>query len=346
MQETGWGAELHVHLTGARVARLLRQSWRFSPGTADLTGAELEEITPLVLAAGGAGLAWRRLPDAIRDTAAGQELRQAYRLQVLTAAIHEGALSELASLCRAHTAALLGKGWAAARLYPELGLRPYGDFDLYVPEEAFPAAERLLAETPAARACVDLHRGFGPLDDRPPGALSEHAVSIGPLRVFGEEDHLRLLCLHLLGHGAWRPLWLCDVALALESRSAVFDWGYFLSGSPLRTGWVLGAVSLARDLLDASVEGAPRLVREHAVPRWLPLATLRQWGAGQEPHGARKPMRDVLAGRQGLWRALLVRWPNPIEASIGRRWGFSRAPRLPSQLQECFARVTAFIRAS
>jgi hypothetical protein len=333
-------------LAGAQVARLLRQSWRFSPGTADLTGPELEEITPLVLAAGGAGLAWRRLPDALRDTVAGQELRQAYRLQVLTEAIHERALSELACLCGAGKAALLGKGWAAARLYPEPGLRPYGDFDLYVPTHAFRRAERILAEAPPARASVDLHRGFGLLDDRLPEVLAEHAVSIGPLRVFGEEDHLRLLCLHLLGHGAWRPLWLCDVALAIEGRSSAFDWSYFLSGSPLRTDWALGAISLARDLLGASLEGAPPLVGEHEVPPWLPLATLRQWGAGQEPHGARKPMRDVLADREGLWQALLVRWPNPIEASIGRRWRFSRAPRLPSQLQECFARVTAFIRAS
>jgi hypothetical protein len=43
------------------------------------------------------------------------------------------------------------------------------------------------------------------------------------IRILGAEDHLRLLCLHLLKHGAWRPLWLCDVAAALESRPSSFD---------------------------------------------------------------------------------------------------------------------------
>ncbi len=40
------------------------------------------------------------------------------------------------------------------------------------------------------------------------------------VRVPGLEDHLGILCLHLLHHGAFRPLWLCDIAAALETRPA------------------------------------------------------------------------------------------------------------------------------
>ena len=44
------------------------------------------------------------------------------------------------------------------------------------------------------------------------------------------EDQLRQLCLHLLRHGACRPLWLCDVAVMLESLPGDFDWDRCLGG--------------------------------------------------------------------------------------------------------------------
>ncbi len=349
MPETGGWAQLHVRLAGARVARLLEHSWRPSPDNTDLTAAELEEIAPLLLASGCSGLGWRRVAGSpLAATAAAAELHQAYRLQALESVLHDRALAELPPLWATVPGALLGKGRAVARLYPDPGLRPYGDFDIYVPIRDVDAAERVLAARSEPRASVDLHRGFGLLDDRTPEQLAARSVPLGTdypsVRVFGEEDHLRLLCLHLLGHGAWRPLWLCDVALAVERRSPAFDWDHFLSGTPVRTDWVLGAVALARDLLGASLDGAPGMVRGHAIPSWLPRAVLRQWGTGQVPHGARTAMRDVVADGKGVLSALLMRWPNPIESTIGRRRPFDAFPRLPVQLHECAARVAGFMR--
>jgi hypothetical protein len=61
------------------------------------------------------------------------ELHDAYRLFALQAVLHEQRLTRAFALLRAAgVEAILGKGWAVARLYPDLGLRPYGDIDLYV----------------------------------------------------------------------------------------------------------------------------------------------------------------------------------------------------------------------
>lgn len=57
------------------------------------------------------------------------------------------------------------------------------------------------------------------------------------------EDHLRFLCLHLLKHGAWRPFWLCDVGMALESRSSNFDWDRCFGENKRRAEWIAPGLS-------------------------------------------------------------------------------------------------------
>src|SRR5205814_891640 len=88
-------------------------------------------------------------------------------------------------------------------------------------------------------------------------ALHERAVIQTVALVLGPEDHLRLLCLHMLVHGVCRPLWLCDIGAALESRPAEFDWRWFLSGDPRRTRWALCALGLAHELLGARLQDTP-----------------------------------------------------------------------------------------
>jgi putative nucleotidyltransferase-like protein len=64
---------------------------------------------------------------------AALDLRQAYRYEVLQAALREHQLIQSLKLLRsARIEPMLAKGLAVARLYPERGLRPYGDIDLYV----------------------------------------------------------------------------------------------------------------------------------------------------------------------------------------------------------------------
>src|SRR5205085_1349840 len=99
---------------------------------------------------------------------------------------------------------LLFKGWAAARLYPAEGLRPWGDIDLYVRPRDYERAQALVQQhARALTSMVDLyHVDFADLDERGVEELYARsqlfALGDVEVRVPGAEDHLRLLCLHWL----------------------------------------------------------------------------------------------------------------------------------------------------
>jgi hypothetical protein len=196
---------------------------------------------------------------------------------------------------------------------------------------------------------VDLHVGVHHLDDRPFRELErrseERALEGDTIRVLGPEDHLRVLALHALGHDAWRPVWLVDIAVAVEARREGFDWEWFQSGRPRRTSWAAAAIRLAHAVLGASLEGVPTSIADAAVPRWAADAILGTWGrlAPAAPHGARMPMRDVRGGR-ALLSALWLRWPGPLEATLGVGAPIDSFPRWPIQLAECVARTARFVR--
>jgi hypothetical protein len=43
-------------------------------------------------------------------------------------------------------------------------------------------------------------------------------------------------------------------------------------------------------------------------------------------------------------RGLLVRWPNPVEATVGVGGPFNGVPRLPFQVADCVLRAAQFAR--
>src|SRR5207248_9355203 len=97
------------------------------------------------------------------------------------------------------------------------------------------------------------------------------------VRVPGAADHLRLLCLHWLRHHAWRPLWLCDIAAALEQRGAEFAWAVALRGTRRQREWITCALALAQQLLGADVSETPIAARARRLPHWLARTVLKQW---------------------------------------------------------------------
>src|SRR5260370_40394139 len=152
---------------GSLIASVLAGSWRQFPSPLEISIEELDAVTPSLLSSGAAALAWKRVSNSnLRTSPEAIELEQAYRLHALQSAIHERDIQNILSLLeRAGIDPFLVKGWAIARLYPESGLRPYGDIDLCVNPKQFAAAQAALSNQPNQHQ-IDLHRGFAKLDTR------------------------------------------------------------------------------------------------------------------------------------------------------------------------------------
>lgn len=338
---------------GELVASALSGAWRREPPPVRLSAEELGLVAPLLERSGAGALAWRKVRESqLAGADAARGLIQSYRLQTLRAAVREGEIASLFALLEsAGVDALLVKGFAAGRAYPEQGLRPSGDIDLCVRPQQYHKAKEILASHEGKRFWVDLHEGVGELGDRSFEELYERSqvlnVGASRVRVLCDEDHLRLLCFHTLRHGAWRPLWLCDVAAAVETRGVEFDWRRALGASRRRADWVLSALGLAERLLAAEVGGTPAEGRAARVPRWLVESVLARWSRpfateqGTLKHSA--PMRAYLRRPRGLWKDLRNRWPGPVEATIAAGGRFDTLPRWPFQLAHSLARAAHFL---
>ena len=184
-------------------------------------------------------LAWRQIRGAPAVAPAiAQQLNEAFRLQLLQTGVYERELQRAVScLRRAAIEPIVFKGWAAAQTYPERGARPLGDLDLVIHPAQLEAAQEVLEDSGRFEILIDLvHMEIDLLDQRRFDDLLARSclLRLGDIevRVLGPEDQLRALCIHLLKHGAYRPLWLCDIAAALEHRPARFDWERCLGERP------------------------------------------------------------------------------------------------------------------
>lgn len=346
---------------GQLISKILTRSWRSSPEAVQLSPQELMEITPLLLESGAGALAWWKIrKSTTRDTAETRQLQQAYYKHSIQASLYDVLVSQVAGILNtAEVEFVLAKGWAVARVYPEPGLRPYGDIDLYVrPDHYSRAAAAIAAAEVSSEAIaitgadlavwpVDLHRGCAELAERSFEAIyqrSERAVvGNADIRILAPEDHLRLLCIHMLRHGASRPLWMCDLAAIVEMLPAGFNWKYLLSGSVKHRDWILCALGLAITLVGARLSDGEITRRAIEMPEWLREAVLQEWSEPKIPHGARSAMRVYLRHPRGLLRALWLRWPNPVEATVRTGAAFSNWPRLPFQVFDCVIRSIRFL---
>ena len=334
---------------GSLVAAVLAGAWRnsnFAP--LRISDSELETVSPLLFNSGTVALGWHRLSKTeLANTASGELLHQGYRLQSLTAEIQEQKIKKAFRLLReAQVEALLAKGWAVARLYPDKVLRPYGDIDICVRPEQFAQAEQIFSVAEAKDCWVDLHQHFEELDDRTFDDLADRSRPVDldgePIRILGFEDQLALSSIHLLKHGAWRPLWLCDIGVAIENLPANFDWEVCLGGNRTRANWVLCAIRLAGQLLEADTSQTPAETNA-PLPNWLVESVLKQWenpkAINQPPMSHPVPIIDLLKRPSGLLAGLRQRWPNPILATISVNGRFNEIPRLPYQMANCLSRI-------
>jgi Uncharacterised nucleotidyltransferase len=328
---------------GGLIARVLAGAWRAEPPPLELAPDELTAVTPLLVRSGSGALAWWRLQRSpYRETAAGQRLHQAYRRHAIDAEVHRRRATDLLlRLSAAGVETLLVKGWATARLYPEPGLRQYTDLDLIVRPGQMQAARACLAESSIPGHAVDLHDGPGSLDRLRFDELGSRALSVplGELlvRIPALEDQVRILAIHALRHGMVRPLWLCDLAVALERRPAHFDWQQCLGADRRRSQWVLAAMALAHQLLGADVSGtAIEAACAPVAPNWLSSAVLRAWGRGAGDMSDRPPafraLINSLWDRRRFYHEWQLRWDRPIQATIELAGPLNALPRFPFQL--------------
>ncbi len=339
---------MRTAVRGELVASVLTHAWRREPSPSQLSAVELSEITPFLLKTGSCGLAWWRIQHTeVGTSSAGLKLKHAYISQVLGEELQEKEIAQAFEVLRsAGIEPLLAKGWAVTRLYPGPGLRSSTDIDLCVGSQERSTAADTLSELVAQGCWLDLHTEFRPLD-RTIEELYLHSqrVSLGEaeIRILGPEDQLRLLCSHMLYHGVFRPVWLCDLGMALESLPSDFDWDYFLRGKHRNSDGVLCALRLAHQLLGANLpEDSPSALRERHIPGWLVPSVLEQWGK-MEHYMYSLPMTFHLRHPKGLFKALRLRWPNPIQATARVGGPFNELPRLLFQVAECFQRTGKFL---
>lgn len=335
------------------IAGLLSGAWRPEAAPPEISAGQLAEVAPLLLGSGSGSFGWCRVRHSpLASSPAGLQLQQAYRHHTLEAALHERDIQEIFTLFRSRgIEPVLVKGWAIARLYPEKGMRPYEDIDLVVRKEQYIAALDAIRNQGDRQYFFDLHRGFKTLDHCEEDDLigRSRLIKLGEVevRVLALEDHLRVLCLHLLHHGAFRPLWLCDIGMAVESRPPDFDWDRCLGGNKRVADWIACTIGLAHRLLGARVEDTPVAHRAGNLPVWLIRSVLKQWeNPLPKAHGVarhRAPMMNYLRRPAGVLEDLRNRWPTPLEATVNLRGPLNELPRLPFQLADCAARAAKFL---
>jgi hypothetical protein len=251
----------------------------------------------------------------MRSSRIGREFHQAYRLNLLSAAHMEDSLQRAFAVLRAaQVDPILLKGWSVARLYPEAGLRPYGDHDLAVAPGRLGEALDALSAIPGGFPEIDLHDGIPDLPGRSWAEVfaRSRCESLGDstVRVLGAEDQLALLAFHFIRHGAWPPLWLCDVAALVESLPQGFDWDSCLNGPSLASAWVIHVVRLAGQLLGARVPSLP--ANKEPPSPWLTPAVLWRWDVGKE----RLPMAYYLRRPAEILRTCSYHWLDPLKVTV------------------------------
>jgi hypothetical protein len=333
---------------GLLLAAALKGIWRDEPPRLEISDQEFIEIIPLLLGSGVAALSWRRIRNtALEKSSATADLLNGYRLYALQNALVENQIKEIFASFRAlRIEPILIKGWAIGRLYPEKGLRFYGDIDLVVRPSDYETALDLIK---SRKYSVDLHNGISKLDHNPMDELCARSQLVKldsmDVRVLSPEDHLRLLCTHFLRDGAWNLRGLCDIAVAVENRPEGFDWDICLGKDKRRADWVACAIGLAHRLLGAKVDDTPVAERAADLPRWLLPAVLKQWKRPKvADHFPQELMIKSFGNPLRAARALLNRWPDPVRATVMMEGRFNNFPRLPFQTGLYLWRVADFLK--
>jgi Uncharacterised nucleotidyltransferase len=342
---------------GMELAEILAGTWRQASFRKPVFSSErLHRLAPLLTAGGGAALTWFRIRHHKSDFSRPvvNLYRETYIASVARAASHEAELERiLSALQAAGIRSILLKGWSVSRLYPENGLRPSGDIDLWIDPAQRAQASEVLKAVAIGRQSVDLdHDQFRRFETRSFAEFYDSCdtvrLGLTPIKVLQREDQTRTLCLHFLKHGGWRPIWLCDIAVLLESSTAAFDWELCLGSDAKRARWIGCTIALARDLLDARIPpGAPRCVTARP-PGWFTRTILREWSNPSVPNATSFAflIPELKSRPWTLKSTMRDRWRNPIQATVDCNRAFDALPRWPYQLWDGISRAHRLLSSS
>lgn len=346
------GARLSV---GRGVSELLQGAWRKVPPPLALGAAEVEALVPVLNRVSLEGLAWWRIrTSALAETPTGAKLRQGYVTQSIVAVTAtQRVYSIVVKLRQEGIEPIVFKGWSLFVHYAEPGLRPAGDVDLAVAPHEADRAVRVLLDLGTPPHMVDVHPGLADAAHAAfiPGARWDEVLGRSRVRTLGgtevkllsAEDELVVLCIHCVRHLVRRPIWLCDIAAALETRPAEFDWARVASTAPYAS-WILYAVLLAERLVGANLAGTPFAGRGGELPQWLVEDVLSRWSV---PPPQNKMVHDSILR---VWRepsrwgdAARVRLPNKLAATLDFYGGLDERFLERYQARWLWEKVRAFV---
>ena len=320
---------------------------------------------------GVGGIAWNGIrhnaPPELKEPE--KRLRDAYRSLSIMELRDQSAILKIGGMLQAvGVTPLTFKGRVLSSYYSPTHIRPTGDLDIIVPEQQYSATFATLNESSVA--CnpepngedyvfamkpisdgyglrVDLHANLSRFGMPSTGELFRHSTS-APLsdpsvfRMPCLEHHIRLVTIHFLRHGGWRPLWLCDIAALMDTIDERFRWDLCLGKDPVHAQWVVISMRLAENLLGARSPDYPDPFKELQVPGWLTRTVRNEW---KQPD-VKRFRRPLFSGVEGFGKRLdeiRMRWPNPLEAVTRYRKSLLSGPVLLYQsryfLERCWRYV-------
>ncbi|QQS41958.1 MAG: hypothetical protein IPM63_03155 [Acidobacteriota bacterium] len=276
------------------------------------------------------------------------DVSTAERVTVLLDKVHEHYLVTLFSeLNDLRLRAVLIKGWAATRNYPDDARRSPGDIDLLV-EPSMAESEEILKITanPKKFGAIDLHAGPRHLDTLRFEELFERSRTVDlegvPIRILCPEDHLRVMCVHWLTDGGEKKERLWDIYWAVKNRPSSFNWEKCLGVvSGRRRRWIVCTVGLAHRHLGLEIDDLPFAEEAKALPAWFTRAVEVRWEKGV-PH---VPLSQSLDSIRQLSQQLRKRLPpSPVMATIGMEGSFDAPTRAHYQIGYMFKQAVPSVK--
>lgn len=319
----------------------LRGAWSNKKKHTDSVALDAELSRDLI-AGGVGGIAWNSLKHCQFDTfdSGMNELKNTYQsLAIIELRDQSEILSVGRRLQNIGITPLTFKGRALSSYYSPSHIRPTGDLDIIVPEDQFEAAFTCLKANSIAHNIepngedsvftmesndngkhlkVDLHRSLSRFGISSTQELFNASVesSLPDPSIFRMpclEHHIRIVTIHFLRHGGWRPLWLCDIAAIMDAIDSEFDWSLCLGENRIFAEWIVISMKLAEQMLHAKTLLYPTEFKDVVVPNWVSKTVSKEL---EQPNYKkhRRPKFSNVNGFRNRAVELRLRWPTPLVA--------------------------------